>query len=264
MAAASVAVASVLTAGCGGGTAVVASSAGSPGLGTAAPVPGSAGTDPTVGPLFPTRTGSVHTCTASVVDSPGRDLLLTAAHCVQGTGAGMSFEPGAIDGRAPYGRWTVSAAYASPAWIVGHDPAADVAVLVVAPQLVGGRTVEVQERTGGRPLGSEPPVGSTVTVTGYPFGSAGRPVTCRSRVAMTAGFPAFDCPGFVDGTSGGPWVASTGRHAVVGLIGGRHQGGCRPAVSYSAPFTGTVRQVYEAAVAGGPPSTLPPPGPSGC
>lgn len=221
-------------------------------------------TDLAVGPLFPTAAAAIHTCTASVIDSPGHDLLLTAAHCVAGTGAGMSFAPGAVDGHEPYGRWTVSAAYAMPAWTTGQNPQADVAVLVVEPRIVGGRRVEIQDRTGGHPLGTEPAAGTAVTVTGYPFGVGGRPVTCRARVRMTGGFPTFACPGFAAGTSGGPWVSVSKGHAVVGVIGGLHQGGCRPDVSYTAAFTGIERRAYEAAVAGRPPSPLPPPGPDGC
>lgn len=220
--------------------------------------------DPSVGPLFPTATGTVHLCTASVVDSPGHDLLLTAAHCVAGTGAGMSFAPGAVDGHDPYGRWTVTAAYAAPAWVLHHNAQADVAVLVVAPRVIDGHRVEVQDRTGGHPLGTEPAVGTTVRVTGYPFGSSDRAVTCQARVERTAGFPAFPCPGFVAGTSGGPWVTTAGAHAVVGVIGGLHQGGCRPNVSYTTAFTGLAQRVYQAAVARGPTSTLPAPGPDGC
>lgn len=220
--------------------------------------------DPAVGPLYPTATGTVHLCTASVVDSPGHDLLLTAAHCVAGTGAGMSFAPGAAHGHDPYGRWTVTAAYAAPAWILHQNPQADVAVLVVAPRVIGGRRVEIQDRTGGHPLGTEPAVGATVRVTGYPFGSTDRDVTCQAHVERKAGFPVFPCPGFVAGTSGGPWVATTGDHAVVGVIGGLHQGGCRPDVSYTSAFTGVAQRVYQAAAARGPASTLPTPGPDGC
>jgi len=247
-------VAAVATA-CGAGPARPASS---PSTSTG-PLP-----DPAVGPLFPSATASIHTCTASVIDSPGQDLLLTAAHCVAGTGAGMSFAPGAVDGREPYGRWTITAAYAMPAWTTGQNPQADMAILVVAPRFVDGHKVEIQDRTGGHPLGTEPAAGTTVTVTGYPFGVGGRPVTCRARVRITRGFPTFTCPGFVAGTSGGPWVSTSKGHPVVGLIGGLHQGGCRPDVSYTAAFTGIERRAFEAAVAGRPPSPLPPPGPDGC
>src|SRR5215475_272634 len=36
----------------------------------------------TVGPLFANGTAVAHGCTASVLDSPGHNLILTAAHCV--------------------------------------------------------------------------------------------------------------------------------------------------------------------------------------
>ncbi|MCW2597625.1 MAG: Trypsin, partial [Jatrophihabitans sp.] len=69
---------------------------------------------PTVGPLFfpsllglgPTL-GLPHYCSASVVRSAGHDLVLTAAHCVYGTGLATEFAPGFHDGVSPYGVWAV-------------------------------------------------------------------------------------------------------------------------------------------------------------
>jgi hypothetical protein len=42
-----------------------------------------------VGALFEHDLGGNHFCTASVVPSPGRDLLITAAHCITGTIVGV-------------------------------------------------------------------------------------------------------------------------------------------------------------------------------
>src|SRR5689334_20118413 len=64
----------------------------------------------TVGAIFPFGTSAPHTCTASVLDSPKRNLIITAAHCVWGAGVGWSFAPGYVNGRTPYGVWTVAAA----------------------------------------------------------------------------------------------------------------------------------------------------------
>lgn len=218
-----------------------------------------------VGPLFPSATASVHTCTASVVDSPGKDLLVTAAHCIVGSGAGVVFAPGYSAGREPFGTWRVTAAYAPPAWTVHHDPRADVAFLVVAPRTIGGRTVEVQQQTGGNPLGPAPARGIQVTVPAYALGANDRPILCRGAVTVTAGYPRFDCAGYVAGTSGAPWIAdAVAGHPVVGVIGGLHQGGCTAAVSYSAAFGAAVTQTYRRAVARRPPSSLPAPGPDGC
>jgi hypothetical protein len=62
----------------------------------------------------------------------------------------------------------------------------------------------------------------------------------------------FDCGGYTDGTSGGPFLANvhpaTGRGAVLGVIGGYEQGGNTPSVSYSARFGRTIRDLYDKAV----------------
>ncbi len=77
---------------------------------------------PTVGALFVPGAypASLHTCTASVIRSTSRDLIMTAAHCVTGTGRGYVFVPGYRNGKAPYGVWHVVAAYGSPQWV--HHP----------------------------------------------------------------------------------------------------------------------------------------------
>ena len=59
-----------------------------------------------VGPLFPSGS-SIHTCTASVIASRTGDLVITAAHCLSGTGAGWRFAPGYDNGAEPYGSWKV-------------------------------------------------------------------------------------------------------------------------------------------------------------
>lgn len=283
------------------GSASTSSSQGPAVGGSAAPraaatrAPSPAAAQVITGPLFVSATSTVHLCTASVVDSPGGDLLLTAAHCVDGSGVGMSFAPDDVNGVAPYGRWTVVAAYATKAWVTDRDPAEDVAVLRVAPHVVDGRAVSVQQVVGGARLGRTPAPGTPVTVDGYGFGAAS-PRICQQVTGRRGRYPSFSCAGFVDGTSGGPWLtessaagagsslaagsgagstgatgsarsssATTGpTMTVVGVIGGLHQGGCRSAVSYSAPFGSWTARLLARASAGGPASVLPPLGPDGC
>ena len=61
-----------------------------------------------VGALFSHDSGGDHFCTASVVSSRSRDMLITAAHCVHG-GEGKTyrrdivFVPGYRGGAAPRG-----------------------------------------------------------------------------------------------------------------------------------------------------------------
>ena len=214
----------------------------------------------TTGPLY-FKGADAHGCTASVVSSPAHDLLITAAHCVFGTGVGMTFVPGSVNGSAPYGRWTVTAAFADPAWIGHQDPMRDVAFLRVARQQIGGRLKAVGEVTGGNRLVPTPrPIGAVV-VPAYIAGVGGRPISCLAAAYRLGGYSAFDCRGYPDGVSGAPWIQGAN---VVGVIGGLHQGGCSPNTSYSPPFDAATIALYRTATKGGPGQTLPVPGSDGC
>ncbi len=222
----------------------------------------------TVGPLFPGGLSSIHTCTASVVSSPAGNIIVTGAHCLSGTGAGVLFAPGYADGDTPYGTWVVQRAYLAPSWITHQDPAADFAFLVVAPSATNSTRASVQSVVGANTLGNAPATGQRVTVAGYTIGRDDRPVVCTATVYRTQGYPSFDCPGFADGTSGSPWIshvdAATGNGTITALIGGLKQGGCTADTSYSAPFTETIKQVYDRAVAAGPGDQAPPAGLPAC
>lgn len=222
--------------------------------------------DPTVGALF-TRGAYplLHTCTASVVRSATGNVVLTAAHCVTGKGIGYRFAPGYRDGATPYGVWRVTAAYGDRAWITHRDPHRDWALLTVAPRRVDGRDRSLQSITGANRLGRTATIGSVVTVIGYAVGGADRAIRCTTRVYLHAGWPAFDCGGYVGGTSGAPWLSRSGGDAVVtGIISGLHQGGCTPATSYSAPLGARARNTLARAVDGSRPDVFPPRGSDGC
>ncbi len=225
--------------------------------------------DSTVGPLFPHGVASPHSCTASVLaGSP--DLLLTAAHCVTGTGIGLVFVPG-YDGTAkvtaPYGVWTVDAAWVSQAWIGTRDPGHDYAILRVRPQVRNSSEVDIQSVTGGNPIAYYTPAGTTVSVPAYPAGLGDAPIACTAPTFDEGGFPGFGCAGYVGGTSGAPWLAPTGQPGVrkiVGLVGGLYQGGCRDDVSYSPPLQIDLLPVLLRAWLGLPGDNVPAPGSSGC
>jgi hypothetical protein len=186
-----------------------------------------------------------HPCSASVVQSAGHDLVVTAAHCLYGTGATIEFVPGFHNGQAPDGVWTVSRLYVAPSWQLGQNPAADVAFLQVAP--LNGR--RIQDVVGARALGT-PAVRAPVTVSGFPLQSNVASI-CTAPLQLTQGYPTVSCPsgGMVAGVSGGAWVQ--GGH-VVGVVGGLQQGGCSPKVAYSAPFGAAARKLWQRAQAGGP------------
>jgi V8-like Glu-specific endopeptidase len=218
-----------------------------------------------IGPLYASASTRTHGCTASVVHSRRGDTLITAAHCVSGSGAGMVFVPGQHGAQAPHGRWTVIAAYLEPQWISRQDPDGDVAFLTVAPQRIKGVRTAIERITGSYALGRTASRGQHVTVTGYPAGSTNNPITCATKTYLTKEFPSFDCRGYVDGTSGTPWLRAT-QHGteIVGVIGGMNQGGCHDYTSYSSPLAGDADEAYTRASEHGRADVAPQAGDDGC
>lgn len=234
-------------------------SAGSAPRAAASPTPSPSGTPsssafdgmPTVGALFQTDgSGKLqsHFCTATVVDSPSKDMVITAAHCIGGGSRsgdlGIAFAPGYHDGKFPYGVWEATRFAADADWSSSSDPDHDVGFLQVSPTDGSGR--KVQDVTGAVELSVGRPSSGTVRVIGYPD-STERPITCQNQVSShSARQMEFDCAGYENGTSGGPFVAPDG--SVIGVIGGYQEGGLQPDVSYSATFTGDVRNLYSSAI----------------
>ena len=208
---------------------------------------------PAVGALFTMSKGKLgrHFCTASVIGSPHGDLVITAAHCVTGT-SGIVFVPGYDRGTAPYGIWTVTKIYVDRSWTSSSNPDDDVAFLRVSQ---AGSTVPIEDVTGAEALKTGTPARQLVEVIGYPD-SGSQPIVCRNwtREPMSEQLE-FDCGGYTDGTSGGPFLANvnplTGQGRVIGVIGGYEQGGLTPQVSYSSMFGANVAALYRQAVAGG-------------
>jgi len=210
---------------------------------------------PAVGALFTTSAGKLgqHVCTASVVDSPAGNLAITAAHCVTGISGTVDFVPGYNRGLRPYGVWTVTEVYVDRAWSSSSSPDDDFAFLRVSR---AGSSVPVEDVTGAERLATGTPVSrQMVQVIGYP-NATNQPVTCQNwlREPM-AGQLEFDCDGYTDGTSGGPFLSevdqTTGQGLVVGVIGGYQQGGYTPQVSYSAVLGANAAALYKRAVADG-------------
>ena len=204
-----------------------------------------------VGALF-TRSGGklgAHFCTASVVSSPAGNLLITAAHCMQGRSPGeVVFAPGYHNGRFPYGTWAVRRAYVDSAWATSQNPDDDVAFLVA-----GRPGTHIQRHTGAEILGIDRPP-QMVRVIGYPD-ATNRPITCTAPArSFGARQMVFECDNYTNGTSGGPFLAHvnprTGDGWVIGVIGGYQQGGDTPNVSYSPRFFSSVLKLYRTAASG--------------
>ncbi|MFG1809036.1 trypsin-like serine peptidase [Streptomyces sp. NPDC049040] len=216
---------------------------------------------PAVGVLFSVGDDmAAHYCTASVVHSPGRDLVLTAAHCDPGTDVGFvpQYRAGVGADRQPYGIWAVAEVFTDPRWAPDDDAASDhdVAFARVRRNRHGQRLEDV---TGANRLAPTPGYRNRVTVIGYP--RLGGDPTDRA-VACTTTTGRLDrrdqlrlfCDGFSGGTSGSPWLlgydSRTGTGTVIGLIGGLGGGGPTDRVSYSPLFSDAVLALYRRATGG--------------
>lgn len=218
---------------------------------------------PIVGALFAPGS-STHGCTATVINAHTGDLVLTAAHCVTGTGVGWRFAPNWHHGIAPDGTWIATAAYALPGWLQHQDPQLDMAMLKVAPQRIDGRERTLQSVTGAADIGRAPRTGQQIREIAY-NNNAQTPIECTATTYWTRGHPSFDCHGYVSGSSGSPWLVTTGpRPQVVGLVGGLYQGGCDEATSYSSAFGKNIVDLWLTAEASLHSETLPVPDPDGC
>jgi V8-like Glu-specific endopeptidase len=210
---------------------------------------------PAVGVLFTASAGGPgqHFCTASVVDSPAGDLVITAAHCVTSTSDTIEFVPGYDRGSQPYGVWTVTKVYVDQAWQTSSSDDDDFAFLRVSQ---AGSNVPVEDVTGAERLATgTPAIRQMVEVIGYP-NATNQPITCQNWLRQPmAGQLEFDCDGYTNGTSGGPFLSgvdqATGQGLVIGVIGGYQQGGNTPQVSYSAVLGTSAAALYQRAVADG-------------
>ncbi|MBO1416923.1 serine protease [Streptomyces sp. FH025] len=204
-----------------------------------------------VGAVFTRNADGDHFCTASVVDSAGLNLVVTAAHCVWdpkiGQRSDLVFVPGYRNGDTPSGVWPLVAVTVDDGWKDHADPDMDVAFAVVQAQ--NGR--QVQQVLGANRLGVNRGYRLPVRVTGYP-GSSDVPITCSNTTTEQSPTQLrIDCPDYTGGTSGSPWVTdfdpSTRTGSVVGVIGGYQEGGNSPDTSYSSYFGDRVQALYDRA-----------------
>jgi len=210
--------------------------AGQPDASDGIPIHGTAA----IGALFTSSNGKLgaHFCTASVVSSPQGNLLITAAHCMQGRSlspaGSIVFAPGYHNGRFPHGTWVVTTEYVDAAWSEYQNPDDDVAFLVA-----GRKGTHIQRHTGAETLKID------------------EPITCTAPAReFDAHEMVFDCNNYTNGTSGGPLLvgvnAKTGEGWLIGVIGGYEYGGDTPNVSYSPRFFSAILALYQTAISGGP------------
>ena len=209
-----------------------------------------------IGALFFNNGAGSHYCTASVIRTPKKNMLLTAAHCLYNQNTHdwhrhIVFVPRYSAGRRPYGTWPVWLMVADKHWIDQGDPDLDYGFAAV--QVMGGR--RIADVVGSNDLQVDRGYTNRILVAGYPAkedNPADRPVGCAGQTHRQARFQLrFDCHGFYGGTSGSPWLSDYDNHTqsghVVGVIGGYQEGGSEEWRSYSPLFTSGVAHLLATA-----------------
>ncbi|MDG4864302.1 serine protease [Streptomyces sp. T-3] len=195
-----------------------------------------------VGALFSNDLDGGHFCTASVVHSADRNLIVTAAHCL-GDGEGVVFAPGYHDGEAPHGTWKIDQVFQDASWTEDDQESEDADIAFVTLEPKDGK--EIEDVTGATELDASGRTGEKVTVTGYPS-SEDAPLTCTNTATKRSSTQQrIDCPDFGTGTSGSPWIAQDGK--LVGILGGYQYGGDEDDVSYSIVLDELTADLYKKA-----------------
>ncbi len=210
------------------------------------------GSNPTVGILvYADKNMKTHFCTASTVQSPGKNLILTAAHCRPGSW--VAYIPDYISGAAvqPYGIWAVKTVYTDSHYAAtGSGTDYDYAFAKVAPDSKGRL---LQNVTNGNVLTRTPSYNNWAGLTGYPevaSASADKAVTCWNHTSKLPGYTQMQllCGGFYSGTSGSPWLINLNGRThigqVVGVIGGLAYGGANNWTNYSPMFGSNIFSLY--------------------
>ena len=180
------------------------------------------------GKLFVTIGAANASCSATVVNSRSRNLLLTAGHCVVEPGfngaepvwaTNVLFVPGFRNGAAPFGAYPAVSLSAPQRW--AREPLIELDVGAV--NVVPGPTGQIQDVLGARGVSFNKPTSfysnkTRFGVFGYPgepaaFYDAGRLIRCDApfvRFEKFIGSPQVGPCNMKQGASGGGWVLKGG------------------------------------------------------
>ncbi len=193
---------------------------------------------PTVGVVSVAGYGPVSTGT--VINTPKRNIVLVAAHTIDGFyvhpgASAFSFTPGYSPGTTnptPYGVWQVASYHLMPKrGNISHNPDYDTALLVLEKNNQGRN---IQDVVGGQNYQLNAPISGVISSIGYPINGPS-PLYCQvyARVHKVNGhkdeFQADCGKSFGDGVSGAPLMTNynplTHQGTVIANVGGDNEGG---------------------------------------
>ncbi|PGH47565.1 serine protease [Streptomyces sp. Ru87] len=168
-----------------------------------------------VGKVFFTASdGLDYVCSASAVNSTGKNMVFTAGHCVHG-GPGESwasnwqFVPYYDHGSRPYGTWSAETLVAFNGWIENGNFGYDLGIVITYPNSSG---TELVDAVGGLGVQWNYEKARAMTAMGYP--ASGQfdgewQYFCQATTSQrSSGVPdqiKMPC-NMTGGSSGGPWI----------------------------------------------------------
>ncbi|GAA0437699.1 hypothetical protein GCM10010357_68880 [Streptomyces luteireticuli] len=186
--------------------------------------------DPTTGEM------QAHHCSASVVQSPGHDLILTAHHCVAGNSIFVPwYRTESPLNKQQYGFYRVERWFADPRYgkYNNKDPESDLD-FAFAQLATSSSGKKVQDVVGANSLARTPGFNNNVTMVGYPTAkhdSEDHAVRCPTQTWAVPNQYQIQalCSGMYGGVSGGPWFSkvdwNNGTGEIIGNVGGYNGGG---------------------------------------
>jgi hypothetical protein len=208
--------------------------------------------------FFSTHNGENWQCSASTVNSNGKDAVITAGHCVFGSLGGevpgegwhtnWVFVPDYDNGYAPYGVWTARSLWVPTAYYDNQDEGDDIGGAVINTNSFGQHVVNV---VGGQGFAWNWPSTESVYDFGYPAAAPFNGLTLQYCNGSEFNWPyVSDTTGllcnFTGGSSGGPWLMSFGGE--FGYIDGVNDFGYSslPQYIFSAYFGNNADSLYNA------------------
>jgi V8-like Glu-specific endopeptidase len=217
----------------------------------------------TSGKVFFTTTGNGArenwVCSASTVNSNGKNVVFTAGHCVYGSLGGevqgegwhsnWVFVPDYHNGSAPYGVWTARQLWTLTSYVNNQDEGDDIGAAAMNTNRYGQHIVNV---VGGQGLAWNWPASEYVYDFGYPAAAPfnglvldecdGGEFNWSAYVSSTMGLAC----NFTGGSSGGPWLMSFGGE--FGYVNGVNDFGYSsiPGYIFSAYFGNNADSLYNA------------------
>jgi hypothetical protein len=177
--------------------------------------------------FFNDHNGGSWVCSASAVNSAGKDMIFTAGHCVFGTLGGRVpgetwhsnwiFVPDYNNGSAPFGVWSASQLFVLNAYFNNQDFQDDMAVAIAATNGAGQHLVNV---VGGQGIEWNFGTSEYIFDFGYPvdhFSGLVLQECDNGMFSAGSGIVGLGC-NFTGGSSGGPWLDQFG--GVFGFLDG--------------------------------------------